>query len=523
MKKQIKKWMQAVLVLAPFVLPKPVQAQFTTAVIPETFVGVGASCGNTGNDIRKSITGLGVMSVNVWDGASAGLSWDDLAGTSGFLTFTSPTQDPDVTVLDGGSTWWACVAYFSPGTGYFLDIYKYGGGVFSLSSSNLLSGCTTPGLSINIDGDQTGDMVVVWDDPCVGRIMLLGASTFLTGPPVLCNGGVPIVVTNTGGMVYPDVTLYSIDGVRPQYGVVYLTYLRSNLKRIFVTYDKFTSICAGVSNNVLMFTNTTSLSYYTPRISCPPAATGTILDWSVVVTEVSGTGYDVLGFTRNAGTVLNFNYTNGTFILPVISQWNKYPAITYDGNYNGIILSWKSFYTGGGAGTFLAPAPVAIQCDVFGNYIGGAMCGNGYMIVPFFNFLTGAGEDAISNAGRDYADIMYTFCDNNFPDILWKTVPFTNCSLRSGESTSTAVRSKESLFPNPVKDNFTINIPSVKNDIHVQMQIVDMSGKPVIDFNGTINAINENAAVITSKLASGVYMMKLTTADKNYNFRMVKM
>ena len=500
-----------------------VQGQvFTAAVVPETLTGAATICTNTGNDYKQSLYGIGgVMSVNVWDGGSAGLGWDDFAGNAGFLTFTNLTYDPDVALVEDGANWWAVVAYFSPGTGYLCDFYKWTGTAFALSVSNTLSTCTVFLRSINIDGDVTGDFVVAWDDRCAGNIQVIGGSTLLAGAgPALCNGGIPIAATGTGGCFYPDVTLYSINGTTPQFGIYSLVFLNSNFQKIYVTFDKFTSLCAGVSNYNLAFTTFTTNNYYTPRIACPPAAQGTLKDWSVVVTDVSGTGYDVLGFTDNAGTVFSYNYTNASiFTPPAISQWNKYPAISYDNNYTGIIVSWKSFYTG--SPLFTAPAPIAIQCDLFGSYPNFATgCFSEYMIVPSNNAVSTNTQDAISVAGRDAPRMFYTFCDNNFPDIVYKQVGFSSCSLRlSGTNSGTGIK----VFPNPVSNSFTLSTSVEKNDEQVQLQITDPAGKQVAEYSGTIMEINDHSSVITSKLTSGLYILHVVSATQSTTLQMIKM
>jgi hypothetical protein len=518
--KNNSKWMRrASIIIVFFISAVVTNAQpFAPAVFAETAMGAATSGSNTGNDMKQIMGTTFLMSVHVWDGASPGLGWDDFAGNAGFLTFPSAVFDPDVTLTFNGATWWAIVAYFSPGAGYFADYYLWTGTAFIPGPSNLLTACANFGLSINIDGDILGDFVIAWDDQCTGNIQAIAGTTAFGGMPTLCTAA-PIAVTGTNGCVYPDITLYTTSTSMAGQGVYSLVFLNTTMNRLIVVQDKFGFLCTALSIPTVVHMSVTSqISYFTPRIACPPPLMGVATDWSVVVTEIGPVGYDVLNFTNLATTIFNWNYTSGfPALFPSIIQWNKYPAISYDLAYQGIIVSWNCFYTGA-PGAFTPPGPIAVQARLNGNLPTVFCPFPQYMIVSTTNLTSTAMQEAISVAGRDASRMLYTFSDNNFPDIMYKVVPFTSCNLRLRDDPITR---GIHIYPNPVQNSFTVSSHLPEGEI-MSLSLTDAMGREVIGFTGTLAEVNSQAEILSAQLQSGVYIMQISSAAGVSTLQMVK-
>lgn len=71
-----------------------------------------------------------------------------------------------------------------------------------------------------------------------------------------------------------------------------------------------------------------------------------------------------------------------------------------------------------------------------------------------------------------------------------------------------------SIFPNPIKDILTIQNPL--NISIEKMTITDLSGKKIMEQNGTTNQIN------VSKLSEGMYLLQITSEEKNSTTKFIK-
>ncbi len=465
---------------------------FTPATISENATGTYAptDCRNTGNDVKSSINFSGTMSVNVWDGKLPGFGWDDHNSNSGYLGLPTDAVDPDVTLVDDGHKFWAIVVYYSNSSGGFIcDFYRWSGSSFSLNASTLLSSSSF-GNSINIDGDVEGNFVIAWDDPGTGDIQTI-TGTSGSGPS-FCTMG-PISVSGTSGYIYPDVSIFNDLNSNI---ILHYVYLNNSSTDVYIADDAFGNACGGSSSaSVVYNTSSGNGNYSTPRIACPPSGGGST-DWAIAVMDYGSSIYDIVNFTNYSSSVISHNYTGG-YPYTIDSQNNFAPAISYDGGLNGIIVAWVSDYSS--SANFTPQGPVALSGNIAGDYNGGGCSsGGGYMVVST-NTVNYAYQRAISVAGRDYSDMMYTFYEAYANDILWKEVPYSNCHLRVGKD-----QDKITVSPNPFTDQLSIALSSSGEDI-LSVGLYDITGKAILKMDGNQFQINQELGILASGISPGIY------------------
>jgi hypothetical protein len=488
------------------------QPLFTPATISENATGTYAptDCRNTGNDVKSSINFSGTMSVNVWDGKLPGFGWDDHNSNTGYLGLPVDAIDPDVTLVDDGYKFWAIVVYHSNSSGGFIcDFYRWSGSSYSLNSSTLLSSSSF-GNSINIDGDIFGDFAIAWDDPGTGDIQTISGSTYSTSAPSFCTAG-PISVSGTSGYIYPDVSIYTDLASTI---ILHYVYLNSGTTDVYVADDAFNSVCSGTSlANIVYNASSVNGNYSTPRIACPPSG-GDSTDWAIAVMDYGSGTYDIVNFTDYSTTVISHFYTGG-YPYTINGQNNFAPAISYDGGLNGIIVAWVSDYSS--SGNFTPEGPIALSGNIAGDYNGGLCAsGGGYMVVST-NTINYAYQRAISVAGRDYSNMMYTFYEAYANDILWKEAPYSNCHLRLSKRTE-----EITVSPNPFADELSISLSSTKEIVSVKLW--DLTGKTLFESEGGQQKINGELKALAARLGAGVYTLHIeNNSGEISNQKLIKM
>jgi hypothetical protein len=94
---------------------------------------------------------------------------------------------------------------------------------------------------------------------------------------------------------------------------------------------------------------------------------------------------------------------------------------------------------------------------------------------------------------------------------LYAALPSGGELLALPVTTTTSIKevTKEriSIYPNPVKDNFTINFNGVKVN---QVSVIDIMGRNI----STIVAPNSQATINMDGLPSGTYFVQIRTNDK---------
>lgn len=73
------------------------------------------------------------------------------------------------------------------------------------------------------------------------------------------------------------------------------------------------------------------------------------------------------------------------------------------------------------------------------------------------------------------------------------------------------------MFPNPAKDLVTIKIPAAWVNTSTQIQVMDTFGRMIRQYD----AVNTNHVINTSDLASGLYIVKVRTEDREFQKRLI--
>ena len=154
----------------------------------------------------------------------------------------------------------------------------------------------------------------------------------------------------------------------------------------------------------------------------------------------------------------------------------------------------------------------------------------GYMVIPSDNQTYSSPyvyfQWYLSIAGRDYDKMLYTFYDyiHNgasvaIDDINYKKVVMCDqnyYSLRKG-----TINNQELIYPNPFYDKLELT-QSNKNEItHIILN--DFSGNLILDEEGGQKFLNEKLRLISSKISSGMYLLKIFTQSSCDCVKIIKM
>lgn len=346
------------------------QAQyFSTPTVTEIAAGASVICtSSTGNDILD--VGSDTYRVSCWDQSTSGNSgfeYDVTVSSVNYvarITFASSgTYTPDdICLVQRSGRIYVVAVYYVSGTGYYWEVYGWGGTAFSLVSSSVFETSTFLN-NLHIDADDTGDFIAVWDNPN-GRIYAI------TGNPTgLYNSGTPVAIQSG---TFPDVAVYS-DGLHGHgVHVVHISDISGGNVRVHdYTYG---SISSGSPSGSLMHSSSPGInSYYDyPRIACPNSS-GASTDWTVVFTHVfpASIKWRVEAFNKNAGTVgSQINYNDGIAYDPfwdILNATSVYPVVTYDDNSPvNIWICWTFDNSAGyhlSGGEVKAIYPIGLKCD----------------------------------------------------------------------------------------------------------------------------------------------------------------
>ena len=312
----------------------------------------------------------------------------------------------------------------------------------------------------------------------------------------------------------PDV---AINHLYSDFFILY-TYVNAAKNHLYVGYEgNYSGSCLPSSINYSLMDEDISydshLSFWYPRIACPNGTTNSLYskERAVVVglENTSGPKYLIVGYTADIyANHYNLIYDDGGSNSPcsIDGSINRYPVVSYNYNYRGIMVGWQSDYTGP-SNSFYPTSCLAVQCDQNGRYNG-----SGYLIVPSDNIsLPNASlETSLSLSGRENGDgsdnIQYSFYSQYATDLLYKLVPYSSSSLRSIKHNENTV----SVAPNPFTDDLQIHL--LEPDEQVHLSIRNTMGKMLMEVSGNEAEINKRLSVFAGTLSSGVYFLCMDSA-----------
>jgi hypothetical protein len=302
-------------------------AQFTGASIGETSSGTSSSgVNNTGNDIIDDNGSL--LVVSVWDGSvpEIGYNFNNGAQTGRVALNHSGAVDPDVCLIKNGNgnIYAVVVLHETPAMGtaaYHVEYYRWTGSAIAYGSTAVLSTVQYQ-TAINVDGDNFGNFVIVWDQDSLAGVHSVIKSVTGSAPgasaPSLNNSPFTVNFTSDDD-ISPDVSLFD-DGnstVDAKY-----CWVNRNSGNIDVDFERWpnpgiSSSPAVVTNAVVASSATTPNSVFRyPRIACPNS-NGYTCDFAVVAEDNNGSNpYDIL-------TMVNYNDCSS----PIVGNVVVYPIL----------------------------------------------------------------------------------------------------------------------------------------------------------------------------------------------------
>ncbi len=300
------------------------------------------------------------------------LSWENSIGTPGYLDLNlvsisgaTHAYFADVVIIEdqGDNTIHAITAWFVNTNftdGWEIEDFIYDSGTGGFISNNLIAIASgTMGTSCNIDCDDAGNFIIVYDDGSQNIY-------YVTGD---LNNGVNIngsqaYDSNKDGL-YPDVCL---NDVSPSHNG-YISYIDGS-GDLYVQYDVFSDFSSGSASLVNSMIASPTDAYFYPRIACNGND-----DWTVVLWEADHMSYnDIIGYNSNTGNGTRIDYT-AAYSPALNSYINSLPCVVYDNSTN-VWVGWLHDNTGAAHGNGPdALYPLVVECNGVG-----APSGSNYLI-----------------------------------------------------------------------------------------------------------------------------------------------
>ena len=445
----------------------------------------------------------------------------------GFLSYPG-CVDMNVGFMEAGVPM-AIVAYYLTGVGHFYDVYKWTTSGLSLISSTPLSTLSSYSR-ISIDSHKTYGMVIVWED-ATDIYAVTGLSGAFT---------TPILLGGTTNLKRPDVAF---------------SHTPAGLNVHFV-YNKQTSptsykIIESVADFYLL---NSSGGFYTPTIQDVNPVT---VMWSELTASIDCPdhysvenwaytyaidGVDI--YTRSidfntTGIPVTTNLVNGS--LGNNKMWGKElrPRIAYNQSCTSFHVAWYSSFSVGPNG----------QCyfsEQIKESAAGLVSSPDYELIAANSaFPPGASLNSVAfSKQNDASYFLYTiFLDATGVNHKFHKWPLTT-SFRGGDN-SVVNTLKESCFaspesntsvgknemkqelllgPNPFSKDLNLFVPESLKDQTVHITLMDITGKLLLQYEGTGKNASEALGQATKNLSAGSYFVS-TKMDKTgiqQNFKVLK-
>ncbi len=478
---------------------------------------------NTGNDmIGYEIQGTPFrMKITVADGSDPHIVFkkEDVYGgglvqtdiIDNIICLNTEIEDPDVVLVENLSltseTVDALIVFETVNGAINLVIKTFDNGNNSwFPNQNYSNGINLgQGTNPNIDISGSGLFAITWEDN--GNIMsitgicnYLGNYTF--GPVVTIYDKSANQGLNAS---LPDVSVNYYGGASTYTDVVTYCFIEDKTKKLYVYQDDFNNLFGGVANITNLsirhsFNSTDMLGI--PRIATPDNDHGgapydefdyTIVMGGVIDPQPGSMNYSILGFNKHFGTLSDYNYEYSS--TPNIYEGK--PVVAYAGDI--IIVAWEIDAWGGN--NFGLDGRDIIQHQL--TY-------NGSFATAYYSRVNMdvTETQAIPSVAADYSyDVLYSFYDENYMNIRFKSSHCNNQNLRIGRQHDII-----GIYPNPTTDILNVN---TKEDASIQL--FDINGRMV--YQDFLAAGNHKLDV--SSYGKGVYILRLNRMNDVQTQRVV--
>jgi hypothetical protein len=526
----------ALIAITSFCISSYAQSYFTAASATEN----GASSSgvvNTGND-RRDFAGISVtLSVNVWDGNTPKLGWDDGVHTPGTIALGNASitdaYDPDVCLVEetGTPTIYAVVVYYSVSNGkYYYQPFRWNNSTYVFTAGTPVSiesaSCFT--YTINIDGDTYENFAIVydWKSSCLSTtydVHCVVGHAGSSAPTLYTCSGSPFTIGSDHAKM-PDVALY--DGISGNEYII-ISYVLTNgtySGQLEYAYDYFSALTpttCSTSGFTYPQLGAPTYNYYYPRIAAMNGGNSNMC-WTVVVEDHNATKYFIKSYTQtNNSGILSHTYNDGNATdspYDIRNVPNLRPAVTYDDQDAYIFVGWtfdnlSNTYAYASTGAYKSRYPIVLLCDADGYMVSSTL----YWEVPT-SVTNNQQKSIISIAGRyDRNYMLYTYYDELSPRIVYKTVSPSATNLR--QSFPESVAASDNIYPNPNNGEFTIIYP-FDNSKKNSLEIFNMLGEKI--YSEYVQSFITGINISLANIPSGVYQYKINNGTEIFNGKFIK-
>ena len=514
----------------------PAQAQFKwSAQRPQDLFGPASTLisgvQNTGNDVTNFQSSE--LKVMVWDGDRPALGWSwkdglvtgtiDLAGSNLRGTIT----DPDVVIThdETGNIIVTYVLHKDNTSSIWAEVWGFRGSSLALLQAPVqvdnLNGSNSSNPNIDLDfylRDHGAVITFEQGGEIYGRIF-----NPATGPDRN--------IFNVSGRCFsgnnsqPDVAMYLENKTGGQ-TIVSFTYIHNDgrNKTLVLQQEDINNLInqAGSDCRVAYEVETVPAwqTLENPRIAAPTQLVTGIDPYDCqIVAHLNDsrkdyiTGYNLNGTANGRGNIVR-NILNNGYALSDCS--NRFPAVSYVGK--AIIASWV--YDDGGCQQINGSEEILVkQLD-----LSGAPLYTDYSVVN--DALVGS-QRTVSVAGRHSIQnkALYTFYDEAYEGILYKSALFTNQNLRQGNASGLAtLNSKLQVYPMPVTGTSTINYTIEEGEVSVALALYSLTGQKVKTLPVQNQAVGNYTTPLEktgSELVPGLYELRLSSNKKQQSTKVV--
>jgi hypothetical protein len=494
--------------------------QFTppVAYTEEIFGANPVQARHVGNDVIEYAGNI--FRVAVWEpaGTPFGLGWDvDYNGATyrgtEQLSATSEVFHPDVCLVTGNGRVFAIVVFYYNGR-WWCDAFYWNSNSFTLTNTFLLDGGNF-GTTINIDGNDIGEFVIVWDNG--GRVCVLSGDV-ASGVPNIHQGS-PYQLTNGKS---PDVSIY-YDGTADTAHVVYLNIFTGDLEIRDIDIPAFASGSTNVGTNVFGVSHSVGYTFSRPRIASPNGSSGSVNELTVVVEHANPNStppdYQIVGYNNLNTTQIVYNNATQAPYFPLTNVPNYHVAVAYDSNYpsDGIWVGWTFDNLNNMA---LVPNahinsayPIVLKCDNTAVPVGSAT----YWEVADNIFGNGDYADCLALSGRYVTDELFLSYAKYYEN-MGTSADEVYYRIATNISSATSFRNQAGMHGSQAEVNLDSFIQDLPAEGNLETKIYDVQGRLVGQKISNVSEFRYRLAELIRQNMPGLYFVSVFSAERKQLF-----
>lgn len=481
--------------------------------------------------------------VYSWSGLKAGIAWRRTVSDDPAMLDEGALQMPQseyiqelevAIVSDLENQVYVIASYYNTNVqnpGHFYNVYTWDQTGLTLQSENQLSTATDYGR-ISIDAHGRYLVGIVWQESTPnGEVIKAKIGQRDPGGSGMVFGDNCEISSAAGGMI-PDIAF-----THPNF-----TQTTASVRIIYV--DGTGNIVTGQTNYSNLLSGSASLitddinygiySWITPaqsrfysyspqypNLDCPEHTIDMQDQWAYIYMPDHSNIHARIMYN---GGINTYKLTDGSIYTPAINNsiYHMCPTIAYYPDGDKIFFGWIYNYS----------SPSRQYVAVLLN-VDGTPFMPGYQIVPNSSDCSPAPAFAFAKETVSYwsTGASRLLCVYAMKEPLgdyylklklrpwtWVVAPFSQSSSVGEDQTEPL---SVSAFPNPFYSEFALT--ANENQPHAYtVQLVDIRGKVLAQYNGKLEEINKGLALSTKPLSSGIYLVKVGGNDYQETFKVIK-